>query len=155
MEDSGEYEFKQSRIFRDFDKAYAEGKYDYLRELFLPYMLENIADFYRFKKEKLKQFAEALDMHQLLKLYLYYKQMPLDMRRYMEVQSESIKAAIQDTHKERQVAVSDWIREHAARHRDVTVKTQCIFLEKIADQVIPPIEKALEEYRMTLPESER
>ena len=83
MEDSSEYEYKQSKIFHDFDKAYAEGKYNYLRELFLPYMLDNIADFYQFKKEKLKQFAEALDMHQLLKLYLYYKQMPLDMRRYM------------------------------------------------------------------------
>lgn len=146
MEDSSEYEYKQSKLFHDFDKAYAEGKYDYLRELFLPYMLNNIADFYRFKTEKLKQFAEALDMHQLLKLYLYYKQMPLDMRRYMEGQSASIQKAIQGSNKERQVAVSDWIREHAARHRDVTVKTQCIFFEKIADQVIPIIEKALADY---------
>ncbi len=113
-------------------------------------MLNNIADFYHFKKEKLKQFAEALDMHQLLKLYLYYKQMPLDMRRYMEGQSASIQEAIQGSNKERQVAVSDWIRKHAARHRDVTVKTQCIFFEKIADQVIPTIEKALTDYEAGL-----
>lgn len=155
MEDSSEYEYKQSKIFRDFDKAYAEGKYDYLRELFLPYMLNNIADFYQFKKEKLKQFAEALDMHQLLKLYLYYKQMPLDMRRYMEGQSASIRQAIQGSNKERQAAVSDWIREHAARHRDVTVKAQCIFFEKIADQVIPTIEKALAEYASTLDDDKK
>lgn len=150
MEDSSEYKYKQSKIFHDFDKAYAEGKYDYLRELFLPYMLDNIADFYQFKKEKLKQFAEALDMHQLLKLYLYYKQMPFDMRRYMEGQSASIQKAIQGTSKERQAAVTDWIREHAARHRDVTVKTQCIFFEKIASQVIPPIEKALADYEASI-----
>ena len=98
----------------------------------------------------MKQFLEALNMHQLMKLYLYYKQMPLDMRRYMEGQSQSIKEAIADTTKERQVAVSDWIKQHAARHRDVTIKTQCLFFEKIADQVIPPIEKALAEYEASL-----
>ncbi len=146
MEDSCDYEFKQSTIFRDFDKAYAEGKLDYLKQLFLPYILNNIADLYQFKKEKMKQFAEAIDIHQLLKLYLYYKQMPIDMRRYMEGQSQSIEKAIAGSTKERQTAVADWIKQHAARHRDVTVKTQCIFFEKIASQVIPPIEKALAEY---------
>ena len=150
MEDSSDYEYKQSKIFRDFDKAYAEGKLDYLKQLFLPYILDNIADLYAFKQEKMKQFIEALNMHQLMKLYLYYKQMPLDMRRYMEGQSQSIKEAIADTTKERQVAVSDWIKQHAARHRDVTIKTQCLFFEKIADQVIPPIEKALAEYEASL-----
>ena len=150
MEDSSDYECKQSKIFRDFDKAYAEGKLDYLKQLFLPYILNNIADLYAFKQEKMKQFLEALDMHQILKLYLYYKQMPIDMRRYMEGQSQSIKEAIADTNKERQTAVSDWIKEHAARHRDVTSKTQCLFFEKIADQVIPPIEKALADYESSL-----
>ena len=150
MEDSSDYECKQSKIFRDFDKAYAEGKLDYLKQLLLPYILNNIADLYAFKQEKMKQFLEALDMHQILKLYLYYKQMPIDMRRYMEGQSQSIKEAIADTNKERQTAVSDWIKEHAARHRDVTIKTQCLFFEKIADQVIPPIEKALADYESSL-----
>lgn len=150
MEDSSDYECKQSKIFRDFDKAYAEGKLDYLKQLFLPYILNNIADLYAFKQEKMKQFLEALDMHQILKLYLYYKQMPIDMRRYMEGQSQSIKEAIADTNKERQTAISDWIKEHAARHRDVTIKTQCLFFEKIADQVIPPIEKALADYESSL-----
>ena len=150
MEDSSDYECKQSKIFRDFDKAYAEGKLDYLKQLFLPYILNNIADLYAFKQEKMKQFLEALDMHQILKLYLYYKQMPIDMRRYMEGQSQSIKEAIADTNKERQTAVSDWIKEHAARHRDVTIKTQCLFFEKIADQVIPPLEKALADYESSL-----
>lgn len=150
MEDSSDYECKQSKIFRDFDKAYAEGKLDYLKQLFLPYILNNIADLYAFKQEKMKQFLEALNMHQILKLYLYYKQMPIDMRRYMEGQSQSIKEAIADTNKERQTAVSDWIKEHAARHRDVTIKTQCLFFEKIADQVIPPIEKALADYESSL-----
>ncbi len=150
MEDSSDYEYKQSKIFRDFDKAYAEGKLDYLKQLFLPYILDNIADLYAFKQEKMKQFLEALNMHQLMKLYLYYKQMPLDMRRYMEGQSQSIKEAIADTTKERQVAVSDWIKQHAARHRDVTIKTQCQKKKKIADQVIPPIEKALAEYEASL-----
>ena len=150
MEDSSDYECKQSKIFRDFDKAYAEGKLDYLKQLFLPYILNNIADLYAFKQEKMKQFLEALDMHQILKLYLYYKQMPIDMRRYMVGQSQSIKEAIADTNKERQTAVSDWIKEHAARHRDVTIKTQCLFFEKIADQVIPPIEKALADYESSL-----
>ena len=146
MEVFGDYELKQSKIFRDFDKAYSEGKLDYLKQLFLPYILNNIADFYQFKKEKLKQFAEALDMHQLLKLYLYYKQMPIDMHRYMEEQSQSIKKVIANSSKERQTAVSEWIKQHAARHRDVAIKNQCLFFEKIADQVIPPIEKDLREY---------
>ena len=146
MEVFGDYELKQSKIFRDFDKAYSEGKLDYLKQLFLPYILNNIADFYQFKKEKLKQFADALDMHQLLKLYLYYKQMPIDMHRYMEEQSQSIKKVIANSSKERQTAVSEWIKQHAARHRDVAIKNQCLFFEKIADQVIPPIEKALREY---------
>ncbi|SHK13177.1 hypothetical protein SAMN05720469_101183 [Fibrobacter intestinalis] len=146
MDVFGDYELKQSKIFRDFDKAYSEGKLDYLKQLFLPYILNNIADFYQFKKEKLKQFAEALDMHQLLKLYLYYKQMPIDMHRYMEEQSQSIKKVIANSSKERQTAVSEWIKQHAARHRDVAIKNQCLFFEKIADQVIPPIEKALREY---------
>ena len=146
MEVFGDYELKQSKIFRDFDKAYSEGKLDYLKQLFLPYILNNIADFYQFKKEKLKQFAEALDMHQLLKLYLYSKQMPIDMHRYMEEQSQSIKKVIANSSKERQTAVSEWIKQHAARHRDVAIKNQCLFFEKIADQVIPPIEKALREY---------
>ena len=106
MEVFGDYELKQSKIFRDFDKAYSEGKLDYLKQLFLPYILNNIADFYQFKKEKLKQFAEALDMHQLLKLYLYYKQMPIDMHRYMEEQSQSIKKVNANSSKERQTAVS-------------------------------------------------
>ena len=63
---------------------------------------------------------------------------------------EAFVKAIADTTKERQVAVSDWIKQHAARHRDVTIKTQCLFFEKIADQVIPPIEKALAEYEASL-----
>ena len=29
MEVFGDYELKQSKIFRDFDKAYSEGKLDY------------------------------------------------------------------------------------------------------------------------------
>jgi hypothetical protein len=135
-----------SALYEQFAQDYADGKYDTLYAHVLPFVLKNVGDFSNFI-DSLGGNAEGLNTLTLLKLYIFEKNMPFDMTLYMKEQSEFIRKSIQDDGKDRQQAVAEWIQQHAQRHREMAIRTQCLYLDKIADKIIPDIEKALQNYR--------
>ncbi len=135
-----------SALYEQFACDYANGKYNDLYDHVLPFVLKNIGDFGDFIYS-LGFNAEGLSTLTLLKLYIFEKNMPFDMSLYMKAQSDFIKECVQENGMERQEAVSEWIRAHAQRHREKAIRTQCLYLDKIAEQIIPDIENALKNYR--------
>ncbi len=136
----------KSPLTQQFAVDFYQGKFDDLYEHVLPFLTKNIEDINSFI-ESLGPNADGFDTLGLLKLYIYERSMPFDMNLYMKNQSEFIKNKIDSDGKSKQEAVAEWIKEHAERHRDVVIKEQCLYLDKIADQIVPVIEAELKKLR--------
>ena len=68
----------------------------------------------------------------------------------MEVQRTFIQQTLRSQLENRQAAVSNWIQEHAGRHRDRMIQLQCLYLERIKDSLIPQVTELLEHRIETL-----
>lgn len=141
-----EVKHPKTALSEQFAVDFCQGKFDNLYEHVLPFLINNIEDIQSFI-DSLGFNAEGFDTLGLLKLYIYERNMPFDMSLYMKNQSEFIKNKIDLEKKSKQDAVSEWIKEHAERHRDKAIKEQCLYLDKIADKIVPVIEEELEKLK--------
>lgn len=111
-----------------------------------------------FFKEHLEELRKFVDSHKgenlsllvVLKQFIRTYRMPFNMQRYMEVQRTFIQQTLHDHLQNRQAAVSNWIQEHAGRHRDRMIQLQCLYLERVKDKLIPQVEELLQERINTL-----
>ena len=105
-----------------------------------------------FSKEHLDDLKKFVDAHkdsnlsllELLKQFIRTYRLPFNMHRYMEVQRTFIQQTLRSQLENRQAAVSNWIQEHAGRHRDRMIQLQCLYLERIKDSLIPQVSELLE-----------
>ena len=114
-----------------------------------------IVPFFRDHLDDLKTFVDShkgenLSLLELLKQFIRTYRLPFNMHRYMEVQRTFIQQTLRSQLENRQVAVSNWIQEHAGRHRDRMIQLQCLYLERIKDSLIPQVTELLEHRIETL-----
>lgn len=107
-----------------------------------------IVPFFRDHLDDLKNFIELhkgqnLSLLVLLKQFIRTYRLPFNMHRYMEVQRTFIQQTLRSQLENRQAAVSNWIQEHAGRHRDRMIQLQCLYLERVKGSLLPEIEKLL------------
>ncbi|MBR4785817.1 MAG: hypothetical protein IK012_11300 [Fibrobacter sp.] len=107
-----------------------------------------IVPFFRDHLDDLKKFVDAhkdanLSLLELLKQFIRTYRLPFNMHRYMEVQRTFIQQTLRSQLENRQAAVSNWIQEHAGRHRDRMIQLQCLYLERIKDSLIPQVTELL------------
>ena len=109
-----------------------------------------IVPFFQKHLEELRQFIrdhqqrDHLCLLVLLKQFIRTYRMPFNMQRYMEVQRTFIQRSLHDKIQDRQLAVSHWIQEFAGRHRNRMIQLQCLYLDRVKEQLLPEIEKMLE-----------
>ena len=108
-----------------------------------------IGPFFKEHLDDLKKFVDAhkdsnLSLLELLKQFIRTYRLPFNMHRYMEVQRTFIQQTLRSQLENRQAAVSNWIQEHAGRHRDRMIQLQCLYLERIKDSLIPQVSELLE-----------
>lgn len=108
-----------------------------------------IVPFFKEHLDDLKKFVDAhkdanLSLLELLKQFIRTYRLPFNMHRYMEVQRTFIQQTLRSQLENRQAAVSNWIQEHAGRHRDRMIQLQCLYLERIKDSLIPQVSELLE-----------
>lgn len=108
-----------------------------------------IVPFFSEHLEDLKKFVDAhkgqgLSLLELLKQFIRTYRLPFNMQRYMEVQRTFIQQTLRSQLENRQAAVSNWIQEHAGRHRDRMIQLQCLYLERVKDSLIPQVQALLE-----------
>ena len=108
-----------------------------------------IVPFFEGHLEELHKFIEShsgenLSLLVLLKQFIRTYRLPFNMQRYMEVQRTFIQQTLRNKMQDRQIAVSNWIQEHAGRHRDRMIQLQCLYLERVKDKLLPQIEELLE-----------
>ena len=115
------------------------------------YQIDDKAIFPFFKShlEDLRKFVQAPERRGLsllvaLKQFIRTYRLPFNMQRYMEVQRTFIQQTLRSQLENRQAAVSNWIQEHAGRHRDRMIQLQCLYLERVKDSLIPQIQELLE-----------
>lgn len=114
-----------------------------------------IVPFFRDHLDDLRRFVDShkgenLSLLELLKQFIRTYRLPFNMHRYMEVQRTFIQQTLRSQLENRQVAVSNWIQEHAGRHRDRMIQLQCLYLERIKDSLIPQVTELLEHRIETL-----
>jgi hypothetical protein len=107
-----------------------------------------IVPFFRDHLDDLKAFIDShkgqgLSLLVLLKQFIRTYRLPFNMHRYMEVQRTFIQQTLRSQLENRQAAVSNWIQEHAGRHRDRMIQLQCLYLERVKGSLLPEIEKLL------------
>lgn len=110
---------------------------------------EAIIPFFESHLEELKAFInekkpQNLCLLEVLKQFIRTYKLPFNMQRYMAVQSTYIRQTLQDKMQDRQMAVSRWIQENASRHRNRMIQLQCLYLDRIKEQLLPKIEKMLD-----------
>lgn len=108
-----------------------------------------IVPFFKDHLDDLKKFMDSrkdanLSLLELLKQFIRTYRLPFNMHRYMEVQRTFIQQTLRSQLENRQSAVSNWIQEHAGRHRDRMIQLQCLYLERIKDSLIPQVTELLE-----------
>jgi len=108
-----------------------------------------ILPFFSNHLEELRAFVEShrgenLSLLVLLKQFIRTYRLPFNMQRYMEVQRTFIQQTLCNHLQNRQAAVSNWIQEHAGRHRDRMIQLQCLYLERVKDSLIPQVQTLLE-----------
>ena len=114
-----------------------------------------IVPFFKDHLDDLKKFMDSrkdanLSLLELLKQFIRTYRLPFNMHRYMEVQRTFIHQTLRSQLENRQAAVSNWIQEHAGRHRDRMIQLQCLYLERIKDSLIPQVTELLEHRIETL-----
>ena len=107
-----------------------------------------IVPFFKDHLDDLKTFIDShkgqgLSLLVLLKQFIRTYRLPFNMHRYMEVQRTFIQQTLRSQLENRQAAVSNWIQEHAGRHRDRMIQLQCLYLERVKGSLLPEIEKLL------------
>ncbi|WP_173378814.1 hypothetical protein [Fibrobacter succinogenes] len=107
-----------------------------------------IVPFFRDHLDDLKKFVDShkdanLSLLELLKQFIRTYRLPFNMHRYMEVQRTFIQQTLRSQLENKQAAVSNWIQEHAGRHRDRMIQLQCLYLERIKDSLIPQVTELL------------
>lgn len=108
-----------------------------------------IVPFFKEHLDDLKKFVEShkgenLSLLELLKQFIRTYRLPFNMRRYMEVQRTFIQQTLRSQFENRQAAVSNWIQEHAGRHRDRMIQLQCLYLERVNGSILPQVQELLE-----------
>ena len=114
-----------------------------------------ILPFFKNHLEELRSFVDShsgqgLSLLELLKQFIRTYRLPFNMQRYMEVQRTFIQQTLRSQLENRQAAVSNWIQEHAGRHRDRMIQLQCLYLERIKDSLVPQVKDLLERHIETL-----
>jgi hypothetical protein len=108
----------------------------------MPFFESHIEELRNFIQERKSQNLSLLE---LLKQFIRTYKLPFNMQRYMSVQTTYIKQVLQERMQDRQIAVSHWIQEHAGRHRNRMIQLQCLYLDRIKDNLLPEITKLLEQ----------
>ncbi|MCQ2096365.1 MAG: hypothetical protein MJY87_00275 [Fibrobacter sp.] len=109
-------------------------------EAIMPFFENHLDELCRFIQERAENHLSLLE---LLKQFVRSAQQPFNMQRYMAVQSTYIRESLQEKILDRQQAVSRWIQENAGKHRSRMIQLQCLYLERIKDQVLPKVEDLL------------
>ncbi len=109
-------------------------------EAIMPFFENHLDELCRFIQERAEKHLSLLE---LLKQFVRSAQQPFNMQRYMAVQSTYIRESLQEKILDRQQAVSRWIQENAGKHRSRMIQLQCLYLERIKDQVLPKVEDLL------------
>ena len=107
----------------------------------VPFFKEHLDDLMKFMDSRKDANLSLLE---LLKQFIRTYRLPFNMHRYMEVQRTFIQQTLRSQLENRQAAVSNWIQEHAGRHRDRMIQLQCLYLERIKDSLIPQVKELLE-----------
>ena len=107
----------------------------------LPFFKNHLDDLRKFVEE---HGGQGLSLLELLKQFIRTYRLPFNMHRYMEVQRTFIQQTLRSQLENRQAAVSNWIQEHAGRHRDRMIQLQCLYLERIKDSLVPQVKELLE-----------
>ena len=106
----------------------------------VPFFRDHLVDLMAFIDSHMGQ---GLSLLVLLKQFIRTYRLPFNMHRYMEVQRTFIQQTLRSQLENRQAAVSNWIQEHAGRHRDRMIQLQCLYLERVKGTLLPEIEKLL------------
>ncbi len=139
---------QNSALREQFESEFQRGDLDDLSQFALPFFLNNLDELRAFIADYHAKFGEE-DLKLLLKLYILNKNMPFDMGMYMRIQKAYIEENLQHgdddpAGKSRQEAVAEWIRNHAQQHRQQAILKQVFCFEKIAERLVPDIQKALD-----------
>lgn len=109
-------------------------------EAIMPFFENHLEELCKFIRERESKHLSLLEN---LKQFIRVSQQPFNMQRYMAVQSTYIRETLQDKMQDRQQAVSRWIQENAGKHRSRMIQLQCLYLERIKDQLLPKVESML------------
>lgn len=118
-----------------------------LKDHVVPFFKRHIGELYDFMEKRRASSAEPIETIELLKLFIQDRKLPFDMRRYMNAQSDFIRKNIKEGCQNRQEIVSHWIKVYAEKHRNRAILLQCLYLDRIRQEIIPAIEKMLQDFQ--------
>lgn len=114
-----------------------------LKDHVIPFFRRHIGELHDFAQKKRASSAEPIQMVEILKLFIQDRKLPFDMRHYMNAQSDFIRKNIKEGCQNRQEIVSHWIKVYAEKHRNRAIMLQCLYLDRISEEIVPQIEQML------------
>lgn len=131
---------------RDFEFDESDFSYD-LKDHVVPFFKRHIGELYDFMEKRRASSAEPIETIEILKLFIQDRKLPFDMRQYMSAQSDFIRKNIKEGALDRQEIVRHWIKNYAEKHRNRAILLQCLYLDKIHQEILPQIEKMLLDFQ--------
>ncbi|MDR0517141.1 MAG: hypothetical protein LBH25_08875 [Fibromonadaceae bacterium] len=115
----------------------------------ISFFLKDIENLKLFVKKMHNEFGQQ-DLAYALKMFVMSRNMVFNMAEYMKKQSESAEEYVKSqgkdfSHEEKHSILNNWIEKNAQQHRKQIILDQLQCIDEMAVEIVPAIEKALQE----------
>lgn len=133
------------KLSEKFQEAYDSGRFDSQKDLILPFLRNNL--------EKLKKFIDDFEkghgkqsLENLVKYFILSSNLPFNMQKYLQEQSEAMKNDIGPEFNNPEVRTklaAEWIEKKAANFRNHSIMEQVYCFSRLKNDILPIITEDL------------
>jgi hypothetical protein len=138
----------RSNIYKQLESELSQKDLEAMKASAIDFFLKDIEALKQFTKKMQEDFEQS-DLTFALKMFVLSNNKVFNMVEYMKGQSRLAEEYVKSQNKdfnsdERRAALNHWIEKNAALYRKSTIFEQIYCIDKMSEEIVPVIAKAIE-----------
>ena len=138
----------RSNIYKQLESELSQNDLEAMKASAIDFFLKDIEALKQFTKKMQEDFEQS-DLTFALKMFVLCSNKVFNMVEYMKGQSRLAEEYVKSQNKdfnsdERRAALNHWIEKNAALYRKSTIFEQIYCIDKMSEEIVPVIAKAIE-----------
>ena len=138
----------RSNIYKQLESELSQNDLEAMKASAIDFFLKDIEALKQFTKKMQEDFEQS-DLTFALKMFVLCSNKVFNMVEYMKGQSQLAEEYVKSQNKnfnsdERRTALNHWIEKNAAQYRKSTIFEQIYCIDKMSEEIVPVIAKAIE-----------